>query len=636
MASSESSWVSARQKALQAKQAVARYFSTKSASEFRPNANLTLISLAISIVGFLGVAILLYNYKFHGAAGYYHGFPLRVLFALSMGLAVAPFFVSILHRVSWVFVILPTILVSLLYPLLSPFGIPYDRDPIYLFQFSNVILSSGQWLPNFLVVNQAETYSFFPGAAIFNAEFSSFTGIPLVQSYIWGQPVLRLLLLPLTIYALASRLFGTRAALLGVLLYMAVPSIEMNIATQQDFALPFFALSLLGMAFILDKDRNTVTQLRILVVLFSSFVIISHHLTSYIVAGWLGALVLLPFLLRGRDPYPVLRTGRVAGRYFLVFLFYAFVVSYSIITTHLLLLQGSLLQILNPTIGGGNGPALGASFPSYQLAWIFTSLGLIALLGFLALRRTFRKDEHAFIAMNIIMGLVLVAIAVPFLPTGFSFLALRLMEYAGLILAPAAAWYLINHFLPKAKKREEDRARKQRRVSQAWLPSVLAAGVAFLIFTGGSLVPLSSRDLFAPDSAVPIDAPRFINMNAYDAAIWAQDHMNTSKHIWGDSLVYDVYGGFGRFRNAFDPYPLFNGTTVNTSLWPSIHPGDYIVTDVLMTEITPTFPGPANSQPTAPLTPAELAKFNHSPYFMPIYENSIFTVYLIAYTPSTI
>ncbi|MCI4351839.1 MAG: hypothetical protein L3K14_00390 [Thermoplasmata archaeon] len=602
---------------------------------------MTILSLGLGLLGTIGVAALLYAIRFtHGGvydAYYGGGIPLRVVFVLFLAAASAPFLVSIFYRVPVLFLIVPIILDSLLYPIFSPFGLPTSRDPTFVFQFAQSLGQVGSWVPGSFVTNQAGTYSYFPGAGVFNLEFSIFTGVPLVQVFNWAQPALRLLLLPAIIYALTARIFGTRYAMLAVFLYLAVPSTELNISTQQDFSVPFLALSILLLALLLETRGKDMLPLRALIVVFSSFVVLDHHLSSYITAAWLVGIAVLPYLVWGAEKaqkaYPVLRPIRGMTRYLVVFLLYVVTVSAPAVFSNFLVLQKSIATLTSPTGPTARSNTLGATFPTYQLAWIFLSVGLLVLCSILVLRHTYKSEKLTFVTMNVVIGVLFSMIAIIFLPTGLGILALRILEYAGIILVPATAWFLIRRVAgQKTEPPTPQRSPALRRLVPRFA-GVTAVVLAFLIFTGGAMVSLSTRDAFAPKSAALIDAPRYISGNAYEAALWAESHLNISATVWGDYLAYSVFGGFATMEVRYNCYELFNGTTLASTNWTRVVPGDYIITDVYMDSITPEFPGPRTSQPTGPLPIAEVQKFNAPGYFSQIYQDSLFTVYLVVKVP---
>ena len=605
-----------------------------------------LLSLVLCLVGFLGVAGLLYGSKFLSLGAYYHGIPTRVLFVLSLALVGSPFYVTITRRVPGLFLLAPIALLAFLYPLFSPYGLPYSRDPIYSFQFAQTLLQFHTWVPNLFATNQAIVYSFYPGSGVFNAEVASFTGLPLLDTFNWGLQLFRFLVIPLAIYALTVRFFGPRPGALAVFLYMGVPSIEVNVPTQQDFALPFLLLVVLVAVYIIQTESRSLTALRVAFVVFSSFIILSHHLSSYITGIWIVGILLIPYLLRGQAAFDKLRPGVAAARYLLVFLLYVLLVSAPAFVNHVRLLYTAVGSIFTGTSPSGRAATIGSTFPLYQTGWIFLALGLIVVISVYVLVLLLRRPRLSFLSTLVVIALLTALVTVPFLTTGLSFLALRLMEYSELILAPVVAWYLVAYLprertspVPPPGAGSAHPSSPGRR--RPWWPVVAAIGLCLLIFTGGSLVPLSSRDAFAPANAVLIDAPRYINQSAYNAAMWAASHLdsNTAGHthfMWGDDLVYSVYGGFGRFNMTWNPFHIFQYKVLDATNWTGMAVGDYVVLDALMSQVTPTFEGPTNhvgkpiAQPGGPVPSQNLTKFQANPqFFLKVYQNNEFTVYLV-------
>lgn len=609
--------------------------------EYGPHANWTLAGLAVSLIGTAGIAAILYIIRFV-AGGYavvsWDGLPMRVIFVLLLGMVGAPLLVSIRYRVPPLLFVIPVVLNGLLYTLFLPYGLPDGRDPVFVYQMSQSFLQYGQWVPGHLVTEQAIIYSYWPAAGVFNAEFSQFTNLSLVVGFTWAQPVFRLLIMPCVIYALTARAFGARSSGLALYLYLAVPSYELNIPTQQDFTLPWFALTLLFLFCLATRKRQNPWDLRIAVAVFSTYAILGHHGSSYITLGWLAALGVLPFILWGfrknQKPFPRMRPFAPIARYFALFALYAIVVSAAGIHGNLTTIENSVLGFLAAGGPTGKSQHLGQSFPTYQLGWIVASIGLVFLLALLVVRRVYRYERIRFLVTNLVIGLTGAVVALLMLPTGLIVIAERIMEYMGIVLAPAAAWYIVRVMAPPSPKTAPPGGhRLWSRRPFAGLTTAAAVAIAFVIFTGGALVPASTRDAFAPVSGTISDSARYMDENAYSAAIWASTHLNRTNLVWGDRLVYSVYGGFAMMSLHWDSYRVFNGTNLTNTDWTTARAGQYIITDVYMTQISPVFLGPSSDQPGAPLSTAEIGKFQNPAYFEVLYQNSVFTVYEIFVVP---
>ncbi|MCI4365239.1 MAG: hypothetical protein L3K10_04155 [Thermoplasmata archaeon] len=611
-----------------------------------PNSWAPVFLLALSFLGFVGIAFLLYAFKFDGVTARWEGIPTRVFYVLFLTLAASPFVLTVFRRVPILMLIPPVLLIFFIYPLFSPYGIPYSRDPIFNLQFAQAIFTAGSWHPLTGVVGQGNVYSYFPGGAVFNAEAASLTSLTLFQTFPWAYELLRLLVIPLAIYALTSRLFGPRPAPLAVLFYISVPSIELNVPTQQDFAVTFFILAFAALAFLATESTLSpnLTFLRVAVVVGVAMVVISHHVSTYILLGFLGGLAVLPWILRRKDPYPAMRSAAVFFGAVALALVWVAAVTLPVLQAQRTILGENLNALLHPSQTAPQAVIPGATFPIYLVAWIAAAAIVEGVLAIIVLAESYRRRDRAFVSFSILTSILVAVLSVPFFSTGLNFLVLRQFEYTGVIFAPAAAWWIAAHLTrsdrgltpqpapfgrptPPPERRRTTRGRPSAMVR--WGLPALAVVLVVLVFAGGSLVPLSTRDQFAGPKAVLIDSPIYLNQTAYAAGVWAQGHLSNSHALWGDYLVYTVFGGFAGFKLRWDSYPLFEGAGFSSTAVSRLHPGDFVVTDTLLATETlqPIFYGPLNDQPSTPITPTDLAKFDNPVYFSVIYQDPIFTIY---------
>jgi hypothetical protein len=609
-------------------------------------ARLGLTSLLVSLLGFLVVALVLYEFKFHGVTAYFDGAPTRIVFVLGILLAVAPFLLIIFRRVPLTFLALPVLLLVFLYPLFSPFGLPYDRDSVYVFQFARDLLVSGSWTPGSGVTEQGIVYSYYPGIAIFLAEAASLTSLPLTSTFSWSTDLFRLLVIPAAVYAMTSRLFSARVAPLAVLLYLVEPSIEMNIPTQQDFAVTFFILTIAVVAFLAVSASPDTWPLRLSVVMATSMVVVSHHVSTYLLLGVLGAFALFPRILWRQDPYPSARSLPVFLRTLAFGLFWAGVIALPVLQVQSIILSQNLAALVNPSPASTSIP--GASFPLYETVLVILAIAAVVVIAVWTLVESKRRNDRSFVTMAILSVLLLAILSIPFISTGFSFLALREFEFVGIILAPVAAWWIMTRLvvgrgaaspgpaLPSGAYLASGPAVRPGKSPprRGWRAGV-ALGVVALLVIGGSLVPLSTRDQFSPVKDDLIDSPMFINQDSYAAAEWANLHLSLAHPLWGDELAYTVFGGFGGFHLVWDSYELFNGTGFAADAVSRLTVGSYVITDPHMTTYfaPPMFPGSGAYQPSAGLTLAEVDKFQNPSYFSVVYENPAFTIYVTTARP---
>ncbi len=606
--------------------------------KYRVAPNASLLALGLSLVGFLDVAYQLYAFKFLGDTTYIHGLPARVLFVFAMTLVVSPLILAIFRRTQLLFVLPAVVLVFFLYPIFLPYGVPAGQDAIFNFQYAYGILEAGRWVPGGNVTLQAVTYSYYPASGVFNAELSAFTGLPLVQTFVWGIPLLRLLIVPPAIYALASRYLGSRVAMVSVLIFLATPSILFNYPVQSEFTIPFFALTLVMLGYVVVRGADWQTEALAAAVMFAGFVVISHNLTSYILAAWVVGLAFCWFVFRTFRGVESRKSLGIFAVYFVVILGFTYEVSLPNFLANVASLRFVLAELSHPfALSVSTATTVGSSFPEYQTAWSYLAYLLLIVLGLIALRRWLRSERRPFLSPNLIVSLIAGILVIPLLVTAFSFLPERILEYGEFFIAPAVAWWLIQHLMPRARPKSRGPTPPRARLSPAMRHRYAAgAGVLILvvlIFTGGSLVPYSTRDQFAPANAITVESPLNIDANSYELGLWAQTHLTSSTYVWGDTLTMCVFGGFARFNMQFDQYMLFAGTSISPLAWEFVSVGSYVVLDKYMTTTTPQFSGPSSDQPTAPLTEAQLAKFNNPALFDLVYEDSTFTIYEVIVVP---
>lgn len=589
------------------------------------------LALLASLLGILGLAYSIYSFKFQGA-NHILFLPSRVFFVFSLGLIAAPFLLIIVHnRIPYALVLLPTTICFLLYPLLEPHGVIYGQDATFNFQFASTFLTHSYWVAGANTTVQAVTYSYYPASGLFNSEGSVFLGIPLTSSFPWMLPMSRLLILPPLIFAIGTRLLGARAGLLGVFFYLGVPSITFNDMVQQEFGIQFFVLALTLITFLVYTASADATPLRILVLVFSSFVIISHHLTSYILGVWLAGLAIIPLLLWGRPMFVKLRSGVVALRYFALFLLWVLFYSAGIVLHQLTGLEHNLVLLLSSQPISARAAATGTSYPTYQLAWIVAGLGVVVVLALLTLRESLRGKPRPFLATSLIVASAIMTVSFILFATPYSFVAIRSSEYALVFGAPAASWYLIRHFIPTVdrvvRRSRTPTASPRQSLRAQWVAPAIAILLAFFIFTGGSLVPGASRDQFQPPNLLAVNSPIYVTAAVYQDGVWARSHLNGSDRVWGDMLVYNIYSGIGGLPMPYGTYDVFNGTYFTPGNTVRLHVGDYVVTTIYDTKLNADFYGSMSTEPSGPLAPGQLTKFNNPTYFSIVFADSVFTVY---------
>ncbi len=203
-------------------------------------------------------------------------------------------------------------------------------------------------------------------------------------------------------------MFGPRPAALAVLFYISVPSFEFNIPTQQDFAVTFFVLAFAALAFLATENSlsSNLTMLRVGVIVAVAMVVISHHVSTYILLAFLGLLAVLPWILHRKDPYPTMRSLAVFFGALATAIVWVAAVSFPVLEAQKDLLANNLNDLVHPSQAPASAALLGATFPLYQVGWIVLSVVLVGLFAILVLAESYPRPERAFVTFSVLAALV--------------------------------------------------------------------------------------------------------------------------------------------------------------------------------------------------------------------------------------
>ncbi len=578
-------------------------------------------------LGTFGVCSIAYLARFHGIS------PPRYIFLMALGLTVAPIYGAIKGRTPLFFALPSVVVIFLLYPIFNPHGLPYWRDAVFNFQFSQTILQTGKWTPGNGTIS-AQTYTYYPIENMYNAIASILLGVPLEITFLWAEPLMRLSILPATIFAYSRRWFSSSVAMLSVVIYGGTASILFNLPVQQEFALPFIALTLMLFT-VQTKAGQLDVRITLLVVIFSSTVVAAHHLSSYVMALWLASLVFIPYIIQRPGEPLNLRTPVTLARYLAVLLVYVYFVTVHIAYRQLRQIYDAGLNIIQVRPSPGQVSTLGQSFQPYEIMWLVSSIVVVLLLSTLGIRRLLLTRENTFAAVNALFGVALTLMTFPFLSSSLYFLPLRITEYSYLMLSPVAAWFVLEGWpSPVAVAPALSEAGRSLRTVLGAARPFFAAWLILLVITGGSLAPLSTRQYFTSPESQSVESPLFITSNSESAADWAHTHLRSSSGLWGDDNIVSVYGGFGRFQMKWNQFSVFNGTTLDNQNLKSVSVGDYVIVNRYMTTVAPGFRDYHVPQATAPLSPSQLEKFGGNPYFASVYQDDVYTVYMMVRRPA--
>lgn len=584
--------------------------------------------MAFCLMGFIGLVSLLFALK-RGV----DNVP-RILYQLFLLLTCAPFFVALVRPPKLPFLIAPVVAISLLYPVATPHNIVWGTDPIFNLAFTADVVGSGFWTPG---VGRAfaETYSLYPIGNVFIGYLILTSGVAPEATFHWIEPVLRLLAVPLAVYAIGRRMFGIRVGTFGLFLYLGTASILFNAPVQQGIGIIFVSLSLLAL-FILTQspDRTSQRRAQVLFAIVAGAIIMTHHMSSYIFAAWLVALAVLLLWPRLRPDVPLLRVG-IMFLYFIVLLgLYILTVSSSVFDVHQQTLDEALARVISPeSASGGPSAGLGRTFSQIEVAWLAGSVLGLLVLAVLSIRLYRRADRNSFACANGYVAAVLVLVTLPLIATSLNFVPLRVSEYENLIIAPFAAVTLTRWF-----------RRGQVRVSRIPFRNVLEKGrrrplavvvVAALLFMGGNLAPISWRMYFEAPELRNTESPLHIGQSALRAAGWARTHYEgvggRPALMWGDQMSTNVFSGFGGMEVMFGNNPVFTSDTVNESVWIRLQPGDYVVVNHWMYILKANFYLEPPLDARLPAT--HLDKFAKDPNFALVYQDEEFSVYYVMSDP---
>lgn len=587
----------------------------------RRGVRLEIIALIVCLLGLLGFLV---------AASTLKRTPESVSRVAILGLLAAvcaPFLLLLVRRPQPLLLIPPTVLIFLLFPIAAPHGVVYYRDPVFNFHFAYVTASTGIWAPGSFPV-WARVYSYYPIGNVFLGIAVAATGAPAAYAFAWAEPLVRLLALPTAVYATARRFYEPRVAALSVFFYLGTASILFNNPVQQGMGSILFGLSVLALAMMATvEERGAMTRLRILLILFSTGLVFTHHLSSYLFGIWLGAVGGISLLRSFRKGNQPLRLELHLDLYLLALAAYIAVVATPVLLSQLTTAENFLVIFFQPQEGGG-GTGLGHTFATWEVAWLGLATVAPAFLAYLTIRDHRARDLHPFLVVGGLASVGMLAVTFPLLATKFNYIPLRISEFTNFLVAPLAAQGIVRW--TRAAQRGEFRI--LRWPIRRGRP-LLAAGFALVlvvILMGGNLAPLSLRPYYeAPEDRFS-DSPLYLGDDGLRAAEWGNSHFGPAR-VWSDQLGLSVFAGFANMDAEWGQYRVFANATMNVSTWGRLQLGDYIVVDRYMLTALPDFLD--TILPTGPLPPANVNKFASDPNFALVYEDATFSVYRVMSLP---
>lgn len=590
---------------------------------FQRRAFLDLVSLAACLSGLIGLVVIVWDVKTATAE------PSRLLFLACLALICSPFYLALVRTPKVPYLLPPLIVIFLLYPIASPHGIVFTSDPIFNFSFTNNVLSSGYWVPG---EGQAfaSTYSFYPLGNVFIGYVIAVGQLPGAEAYMWIEPLIRLVAVPAIVYSIGRRLFGPRTAVLGLLLYLGTASILFNVPVQQGIGVIFVGLSLLALI-VLTQEPTRIAQHRVeaLFVLMGAAIVMTHHLSSYIFAGWLAAVLAFTLNRRNRPAMSARHLSLLAFYFIGLLSAYILLFTYRIFLGQQLSVGGVLTGFVAPEQGPTpQAPSVGRTFSTFEIAWLGGSVLGLFLLAMVTIWRYRVTRQHPFAAANGFVACALTLITLPLIVTQLNYVPLRIGEYANLVIAPFAAATLLR--FSQGGFRNPLRGLPEFLRKKKWLPAASVVLVFALLVMGGNLAPISMRTYYEPASSRTTDSQIYLGADGLRAADWATNHFDKAR-MWGDQLAVDVFTGFSDMRVDYGSLRFFENDTLDASAWAQLSVGDYVVVDSLMLTLRPNWLHEPLSP--APLTPGEIDKFATDPHFALVYQDATYSIYRVMSIP---
>jgi hypothetical protein len=591
-------------------------------------ASLEIAALVVCLLGFLGLVAVMWTLKSGGRVP-------REVFLLCLALTCAPFLIALWRRPKPLFLIPPVIAIFLMYPVATPYGIVWSPDPIFNFNFTESVVSSGFWVPGKTGTFEP-AYSYYPVGNVFMGYVILTANLPGAAAFAWLEPVLRLLAVPACVYSIARRRFSAQTSALGLFFYLGTASILFNAPVQQGMGTIFFGLALLSLLMLSQSpEKSTQRRLLVLFLLTSGSIVMTHHLSSYLFAGWIGGLALLMANRPPRLNVPPLRLYLLAAYFFVLLGGYIATFTYPIFTVHEQSLTAVLDRLASPEIfsrtstGGVAGPTLGRTYSALEIAWIGSSILGLLVLALFSIRKYRRAGIVPFALANGLVGAALIIVTLPLLATTARDIPLRVGEYANLFVAPFAAATLIRWSQSRIIQIERfiPRALHPRRWTAAG-----ALLLAALILMGGSMVPGTNRVYFESQSDWSSDTSLLAGPDFQRSAAWASDHFGNAR-FWGDQMAVNAFAGLAHMRVDYGSSLVFLNSSFNATLWRQLAVGDYIVVNHWASVYTPHYLREPEPSPPSPLPAPSIEKFARDPHLALVYEDATFSVYRVLSKP---
>jgi hypothetical protein len=470
---------------------------------------------------------------------------------------------------------------------------------------------------------------FFPGLAATAGALSSLTGLsPFVAGNVLIAVVHALMLGAL--FLLYERISGSsRVALLSVVVFAANPAYIFfdSYFAYESFALPLAASALTAVVLSDNTGVRTSNGLMSVALALCLAIVVSHHVTSWVLAVLFLALGLAAIWaqtwtasISRRLILAAAVTAVAAGAWIL------FVAPYTVEYVSPTLRESA--DAVSRFFGGSSEhrqPFARSTAPLYEKYGTYLAVLLLAVAFGLTLLRITRRREWrqkyfsaAFAAIGVTYFL---SIPVSFLISNSS--VNRVWEFAFIGLAPIVAASLVPLL----------------RGGNA-LKTALGTAAIFIIFLGG-VVERTSLHQGLPGPYEPTADPLSMTAEVFAASNWLEGRYGRNNIVTGDRAGFEVFGGYGNQNvisgqeNGARPWRIFFPRSITQPVLTELDRDRvrFLVIDRRITEQVPIVDWyyspnePQSGTRTEPLAKASLDKFASSPLFDRIYDAGNVLIY---------
>ncbi len=434
----------------------------------------------------------------------------------------------------------------------------------------------------------------YPGLEILTSVVSSVTGASVYDAGLVIVGAARLIVV-VGLFLLYERLTTShRAAGVGVLVYAANPQF---LYFNAQFSYESLGIALTVLVLGLASSYGSRWRGLIATAVVGFGVVVSHHLTAYVLTGILGGWALIT-RMRGmpRSSWRAPATLFVAMIAFIAG-WIIFVASETI--PYLGPRFADALELIGLLTGQTQvrelfaGPPSGLAAPWERFLAYASVLIVLAVLplGLWRLWRAFRR-----VPLAVTLGLVAATYPVTLLlrlSQRGSEEATRTPEFVFLGVGLLAGLVVIADWRAPLRRVAPTIHAALSPQRLRWLN---AAGVlAFLVLLGGSVVIGTPAWARQPGPYLASADPRSIEPNGKLAAVWALDHLGPDNRIVADRINRILMGSYGRqdavtvFRDGLSTWRLFTEPVVDTKALDILAAGhiDYLVVDLRLVGVDP-------------------------------------------------